>query len=100
MEGKKDLMSLIANFPACDLDEDKFQAWKLVWQEAINVDKELSELRAWKAKARPFLEDQYYAFKNELECEGEFMLSPETKAEYEVWFKLLTELLGGNDDTR
>lgn len=59
---------------------------------------ELIELRTWKEKARPFLEDQYYAFKNELECEGEFMLALETRAEYEGWYKLLTELLGGDDE--
>ena len=78
-----------------EIDEDPC---KEVNEYIAKQDEELTALRAWKAKARPFLEDQYYAFKNELECEGEFMLSPETKVEYEVWFKLLTELLGGSDE--
>lgn len=55
MKEESRLIKLMANFPACDLREAYFQRWKEIFSEAIESDKELTALRAWKAKARPFL---------------------------------------------
>jgi hypothetical protein len=56
MEEESKLIKLMANFPACDLREAYFQRWKIIFSQAIESEQELTALRSWKAKARPFLE--------------------------------------------
>ena len=100
MEEELRLIKLMANFPACDLREVYFKRWKEVFSEAIESEKELTALRAWKAKARPFLEsslDRLTMYLNERTDENN-VNHDGLRESYKSKIKILTELLGGSDE--
>lgn len=61
----------------------------------LELKQELTALRAWKAKARPFLEEELRCFTSELEYNS---VHPSNIEEWETKKATLTELLGGSDE--
>lgn len=64
----------------------------------IKAEEELQALREWKAKAMPVLEDLKFNISCQLTHSK--TLSGELRADKEESYNELTELLGGDDDTR
>lgn len=85
------LIKLMANFPACDLGEAYFKRWKEIFSEAVEFEKEVQALRSWKEKARPFMERQLHLLKT---YPADFYPT------YLLEVPTLTELLGGDDETK
>lgn len=95
MEEESRLIKLMANFPACDLREAYFQRWKEIFSEAIEYYQELTALRDWKAKARPFLVNEFRNVNNSFlyaQSRGESF------RDLTEIHETLTELLGGSDE--